>query len=183
MVPRRYVWYVVWMSWCYAHECSLNLMSAADAMRPCSCVLMVAYECRWMFISTHDCGTMAPIALKSTSRVHGHSWTLMKKQQRTLMIMAPWYKQPSWVLISIHEHGAIAQHTTHSTFAENENLQYSRFEILLKENWNLEYSRFCNFAGTNENLEYSRFQKWTLCVIVRGSPWQSQIVGDSRRKS
>ena len=101
---------MVWVSWRYAHECSLKLMSAFGAMRPCSWVLMVAYERSWMLKAIMS---VAPLRQKHSwalMRAHGHSWALMSpyKQQWALMIMAPWHKQPSWALISIHEHGAIA---------------------------------------------------------------------------
>ena len=85
---------MVWVSWRYAHEYSLKLMSAVDAMTPCSWVHMVAYECSWMLISTHECGAMVPWALMSTNE---GPWPLLSTHE------------PLWATVSTHDHGTMTQ--------------------------------------------------------------------------
>ena len=85
---------VVLVSWRYAHECSLKLRSAVGAMRPCSWVLMVAYECSWMLISTHECGAMAPWALMITNE---GPWPFLST------------REPLKATMSTHDHGTMTQ--------------------------------------------------------------------------
>ena len=97
--------WVVWAPWCHAHECSLMLMTAVDAMATCSWVswlLMSAHQCSrvaigamvpcsWVFIcihehvhganSTHEHGPMVPTTLVS----------LNEQTTMTLIpLIAPW---------------------------------------------------------------------------------------------
>ena len=112
---------VVWVSWRYAHEYSLKLMSAVGAMRSCSWVLIVAYECSWMLISTHECFVMVPWVLMITNE---GPWPLLSTHEPLLATM------------STHDHGTMTQtalmsadkpswawlhsaHTTHSALVPN----------------------------------------------------------------